>query len=401
MSLNKPEYASNDRVYMSDLKADVQPMDHPRTFGLSSAATQQLWRDQITQQLQDVSTVNRYLHGSLSAVNETGKPLINFDSGKEWFISNVTFMFASGMIFGENDNKRMNRVLKSFENEPNKAYLMNPHQVMSYDDEVIKAIESERGYDNGNYHIMMAVIVNPDDLDNAPLPELSHEGVVYSSLSWDQIETVLAKYISMFGVVAEYVEEYDDGGLKRRRRGNYLLGNHDDSTSILRMSISDFPNETDAMYEYNKRQNLRGQRLPFGEDQRAPGLGVDQRFKAGKSLYDRINADMRVNLTPAVDGNVGAMLRSDDMYLPPENQNPEYVLYRDNPSTYDHTNGTNITANANPIDKMTLPNFSATGIIKHDSAVDTGFGIKSKTNAKGEHYKHVSGFRPLFPSSRK
>ena len=248
-------------------------------------------------------------------IDYNGNDIINYSNEKEWFYKNIVFVFSIGKIFDEEDDKLTNEILACFSTKPNAAYLINNYYVKNFDDELVKAIEEKYNVGNGNYHLMLSVVcvASDDDIKNAPMNELKHRGIINCLTSFNTINSAMKKYISLFGFVAEYVEQFHDG---RVRHNMY---------NVDKGSTFDITKPIDKITVLSDAERLKKIHI----------------FK-NLPLYAEIH-----------DKDV--ILKSTEKYIPVDNRKAEFILF-DGKDTYDKENGINVLENVNPASRGNIPN---------------------------------------------
>lgn len=385
---NHPEYrtiTSNENMLNTSINTLTSEMGKPHqsslSFGLTSKRVQEEERKRREAIESLARTVNSFMNDEELPVDEHGRRLINFDSNKEWFFNNITFIFVEGMVFDEEDTERMNGVLSCFQDLPNKAYLNNRYLLLNYDDEVAMAIENKIGIENGNYHIMMGVInqAGAEQIKTAPMVCFRQSGLLYCETKWETIETRMSGFVSNFGLIYEDKGKGDIHGIKNQQRitrENYFdLDPAVSAMEIMNTKVEDFPRgQEKEYYEYNRRENMRVGRA-FTQNQRGSRVGDEEfRMKSGRDLYSRIEND-RLTSIPAREK--GGVMKMDLYYLPRESQQAEYILYKDDEG-YNVTEGNNVVSAINPTAKTNMPQFG-------------------NKNYKGQNNRRVVGTQPVFP----
>jgi hypothetical protein len=73
---------------------------------------------------------------------------------------------------------------------------------MTYTDETIKKLEKRLAVKNGNYHILMIVLVDGSDLEHAPEPDLKRSGIIAHFLDWKSSIDYLKKMVARYGLIS-------------------------------------------------------------------------------------------------------------------------------------------------------------------------------------------------------
>lgn len=312
------------------------------------------------------------------ATDFDGKRIINNTSERQWFKDYVALVFSIGCIFNQNDQTKLNEILKCFENNGNVGFLMNYHKVMTYEDPLVQAIEKKLEIGNGNYHLFLVPIVQTKDpkiLQCAPEQKYSFSGTVDKFCEWNDIynymQTIVARYglMTPTKVVLEHREPSD--------RQSWEIGQTDLATKTVRHSEveSNFDIDIDPNDENQIRLNTE---LEFRHEQdehfkprvrevlRARSSENDnpnrQRVKTNKSLYSRIaeSIDPKIASDSVIDEHKGVQLRLNEAIQPPQKKTNEFQLYEDD-STYE--NGRNIIDfSTDQSSRQYIPSFQHTNI---------------------------------------
>ena len=367
--MNKEINAENESIGL--LTRQAASYSTNMEFGLTSPKVSQAILEDQAKQLAITKQVSEYLCSEHVPVDDHGRRLINCDESKRWFYTNITFVFATGFIFDEEDTKRMDAVLGCFVDKPNRAYLNNSYHLLNYDDELVMALEKTIGITNGNYHILMAVLNAADDeqLKIAPSVRFKHSGITKITTKWTEIENMIAEYVSNYGFIFEYHDRTDVNSFKNQQRlsrENYF--NSNPSQNVLDLFQTKVE-KIDPVVNFNARENMRVGRA-FGQHQRGDPKDAEQdfRMKSGNDLYSRIANDHLQSLTSRTKGGVlkmnlyqmqsspgfgledGAVYRKEQ----PEAKQSEYILYP-GADAYSISSGDNVAPQANPMIKSSMP----------------------------------------------
>lgn len=345
---------------INEIKKSEPERKNRRIFGLKSNMEKEMINKKVQNLLSTSKVVDEYLVAESVPIDEDGHKIINYTSEKGWFFDNVSFIFATGAIFDEVDTVNLDHVLQCFNVNANQAYLKNRYFVLDYSNPVVQKMESLFGIKNGNYRILCAVVVSAsdEDLKKSPMKDFSHKGVIKVETIWKSIDSMFAKYISVFGFIAEHFERQDityGNGQRMLRKNSFDPQPASSPMDLLNTPIEKFtPGGKKNDYNEHEFKQIRTAKT-FGESQRGKNNDVsgDFRKKEASSLYDRISHQPLRDLPSK---QVGATLRLNDFYLD-EDDEPEYIIYNDL-STYDKTIGKNIFAANNPDLKKVMPNFS-------------------------------------------
>lgn len=337
-------------------------------FGLTSPNVTKQLREEQAKQLAITKQISEYLCADDEPLDEHGRRLINCDDSKRWFYTNITFIFATGFIFDEDDTKQMDAVLECFVDKPNRTYLNNSYRLLNYDDALVTALEKTIGISSGNYHILMAILNAADDeqLKIAPESRFKHSGIMKITTKWSDVESTIAEYVSTYGFIFEYHNKTEVNSFEKQQRlsrENYF--NSNPSQNVLDLFQTKVEKH-DPEVNFNARENMRVGRS-FGRHQRGePDAessvynGADFRMRSGNDLYSRIANDHLQSLTSRTKGGV---LKMNLYQMQPEAKQSEYVIYPD-ADAYSIPSGDNVAPAADPtikssMPKITSPNYSA------------------------------------------
>lgn len=327
-----------------------------RVFGIENSQN----NEKINEIIELSSITSSFLNNDEKPIDEHGRRIINYSPEKKWFLDNISFIFATGLIFDDNDTKKLDNVLRCFNDLPNQAYLNNTKFILDYNDELVKSIESTCGIKNGNYHILFTVInsANEELIKTAPSNDFNHIGTILVSTKWEEIINKISEYVSNYGLIYEYFGKSKADFKHQQRISRDNLYNPNPSISVTDVyfsEIKDLPGETSDTFKFNKKENMRTGKA-FLHNQRGDREDYqDPRLEKGKDLYSRINNDVQQSLPTK---QVGGVMKMDLYKLPESEQKSEFVIY-DLPGTYSIPQGNNLFGMTNPMTKADMPNFSS------------------------------------------
>ena len=280
-----------------------------------------------------------------------GKRIINNTSAKQWFKDYVALVFSIGCIFNSTDQTKLNEILKLFENSGNYGFLMNYHKVMSYEDELVQAIEKKMEIGNGNYHVCLITIVqtkDPSVLERAPEQKYHYSGTIEKFCEWPDIYNYMKTIVARYGLITPNQptiihktagdkatwEIGNEGLATKTARHNEVESSFDididpdDENQISLYQDLEFKHERDEHFKPRIREPLRARASENDNPQRMRNL-------YNKSLYSRIaeSIDSSVTADSTVDEHKGVQLRMNESKQPPPKRTAEYQLYDDD-STY-------------------------------------------------------------------
>lgn len=137
---------------------------------------------------------------------ETGKLLINIEDANKWFSEHVYMLFSIGKVFDKDDRSFMDSVLNYF-SKPNECYLACRYDVLSYKNSTVQEIENNIAVENGNYHILLVVIVyaDKDELEESPEFMFNTSGIVKWTADPEMIKDIMLMFLNRYGIATEKV----------------------------------------------------------------------------------------------------------------------------------------------------------------------------------------------------
>ena len=354
-----------DKNYNPDGKFASESTDGELIFNWDSDYKKQdmmEYRDQTEKQLQFLDQLfndqGRKTNGLIKDAHDyDGKRIVNNTKDRQWFKDYVALVFSIGCIFNSTDQRKLNELLKLFENSGDYGFLMNYHKVMSYEDPLIKAIEQKMEIGNGNYHLCLITIVQTQDpkiLAQAPEQKYSYSGTIEKFCEWndiyDYMKTIVARYGLMTPIMpildhktADTMQSWEignEGKATKTVRHAEVESNFDididpeDENQIMLNADLDFKHEQDEHFKPRVRTVLRARASENDNPER-------NRVKYNKSLYTRIaeSNDSMIQHDSVINKEKGVQLRMNESVRPPPKRQPEYQLYEDD-STY--MNGRNV-----------------------------------------------------------
>ena len=238
---------------------------------------------------------------------------------KEEYWSNTTFIFSVGIVFDDNDTNILIELVNMFDSNQS-TFLPNDYQLSSYKDELIKTVEDNWNISNGNYHLMLVVLVN-DSVNNI-------------ILNMEDIKQYMKQQFSQYHITK--VKRQSAEVLNRRMKFNSINNPVTDNIVISKYTdIKDF-NVDEAVSSDNVRvdrklneftsidDNNHYYRKPAKNIQREStynkGNNTIQRLKNVNSLWKQLHStnvvpdDLYIN-----EGMKGVILKSDTLYSNDEN----------------------------------------------------------------------------------
>ena len=254
-----------------------------------------------------------------------GKKVINNNPDKEWFKNNVSFYFSKGCVFDDFDMKYL-QTIESYFDKNNNIYLANVYQISDYFSNRTQSLEKLLNISNGNYHILLILVVITEDksiLENAPESLFSKYGIVDYYINHSDISNILKILFSKYSLINEPEEK-----LKNLPTKGQLLRCVNKNDDVERFSINntvDYQNSdyrelySNLMINNQKNQEL-SKRQKFINDKRLGNYDTINKRINNKSLYQRSNNAENnttiINSKAPITGNNGIYNRTDDQILP-------------------------------------------------------------------------------------
>jgi hypothetical protein len=207
--------------------------------------------------------------------------ILNLDSNNKWFNDNVAFLFSLGCIFDENDRKYINEIIDVFTDNKHSGFLKNYYRIASYTDDMIKAAEKKLAVENGNYHILLIVLVfDGADFENAPETEFKRAGIIQHFLEWKHVVRYISMMIARYGLISNIQTPHDRESweiLEGKSLGNSARELFDIELDGNSVSIKDF----------DSIENIKRE-LAENFPSRATNKEVSRTDKSKKSMHNRL-----------------------------------------------------------------------------------------------------------------
>lgn len=232
---------------------------------------------------------------------------------KEKYWSNTTFIFSVGIVFDDNDTNVLIELVNMFDSNQS-TFLPNNYQLNSYKDELIKIIENNWNISNGNYHLMLVVLVN-DSVNNI-------------ILNVEDIKQYMKQQFNQYHITK--VKRQPAEVLNRRTKFNSINNSASDNITIPKYTdIKDF-NVDEAVSSDNVRVDRKLNEFTSIDSShyyRKPAKNIQrestynksnntiQRLKNVNSLWKQLHStnvvpdDLYIN-----EGMKGVILKSDTLY---------------------------------------------------------------------------------------
>jgi hypothetical protein len=134
--------------------------------------------------------------------HSTYSNFLNVTPENKWFNENVSFIFSTGCVFDEDDRRQINELLEVFIDNGRTGFLKNYFRVMIYIDDIIKKLEKKLAVKNGNYHILLIVLVDETAISEAPEPDFSQGDIVDHFLNWRHVIEYISKMSARYGLLS-------------------------------------------------------------------------------------------------------------------------------------------------------------------------------------------------------
>ena len=330
------------------------------------------------QQLKRLELLNQQTKQTLNIISyefndaDTGKKILNAEHKNVWFSKHVYMMFSLGKIFSRNDSSFLQSVLNYF-NKENEIYLSNKYDVLNYNDDLVKRIEQNINIDNGNYHIMLVLIVyaNENELKESPEYLFNSSGIVKYLIGTEDIKQVMLTLLNKYGIATETFISTKQPQYISDTRDNITLQENkfkfdssiDWNDANNRKLYSDLRYRTDRDNDFAIRTRLN-------EDARINGLREHQSKKRidNNTLYSRISND--ITSTTVQSPKQGIISKMTENIIPTD--------YNDTSKIYSYQ----IYDNENMIKDDTIKNNARNKKISSDYSVLYDYGIDGKLNLK-------------------
>lgn len=291
-----------------------------------------------------------------------GKPITNLNNENDWYRQNVALVFSMGKIFNKIDNENMNVIQGMFQsNDGNSAFLLNHYERLAYTDAKIQSLEKHMKVANGNYHIMLLVIVLPNSPDSAPEELYSTSGVVCKYFDWKDVQEYMSTVISRYGLITERETDVSKASYQTGMNGlavptsrdmkpgeqfdmNLEFGLSPDKALSLDMENGFIAEQHRITQERYRNTHKDRAKLNISDK---PG-----RVGTGRSLQQRVQEVLVPADDDIPDRVQGVQLRFNERIQPPSQKRPEFQIFDDD-STY--VDGENIPQNDPSTRITTIP----------------------------------------------
>lgn len=224
---------------------------------------------------------------------KTGRKIINANYDNIWFSQHVYMLFSFGRIFDNND-KAFHSTVNNYFNKDNEIYLDCRHDTMNYKDELIQKIERQIGIENGNYHLLLVIIVyGKTDTEEPPEELFSVTGIVKWAIESDEIKEIMLTFLNKYGLAIQTeVPHKIPARISGRRDDNTMMNQKfklhseiDWNSGPNRMLFSDLDYRNHRDEDFAARQR-------FAEDSRISGKRErPSKNRTSDTLYKQIYND--------------------------------------------------------------------------------------------------------------
>ena len=224
--------------------------------------------------------------------SSTGKTIINANYNNVWFSKHVYMLFSMGRIF-DKDDQEFYKTVNNYFNKDNEMYIDCIHDTMNYKDDLIQKIEKHIGIENGNYHLLLVIVVygKKEELEKPPEYLFASEGIVKWAIESDEIKEIMLTFLNKYGLaVRSSIPHKIPARISGRRDNNTLM----DQKFKLHSDIdwNSEPNRalfSDLRYRNNRDEEF-AQRQRMNEDPRISGKRErPSKNRTMNTLYQQIN----------------------------------------------------------------------------------------------------------------
>ena len=274
----KPVYTNDSLMFSIDSPINDQRLEkkYKRLEEVANATTKML---------KDIS--NEYVDPV------TGRTIINANKNNMWFSKHVYMLFSMGRIF-DRDDQAFYKTVNNYYNTDNEMYLDCHHDIMNYKDDMVQKIERQIGIENGNYHLLLVLIVygKDDELKDPPEYLFSTSGIVKWAIETEEIKEIMLTFLNRYGLATQSeIPHKIPTRISGRRDDNTLM----DQKFKLHSEV-DWNNEpnrmlfSDLSYR-NHRDEDFAQRQRMCEDPRISGKRErPSKNRTASTLYQQIHA---------------------------------------------------------------------------------------------------------------
>lgn len=357
---------------MSSEKYISQTITMPDSFGLHSEEYDKMIRSQQELIKKEMNAVYNILNKTNNIVVEgsTGKQIINVNKNNIWFANNVFFYFSMGRIFDKFDSQMLQELKNYFTPKSNNTFLINRYEVSNFTTDRTKKLENNIGVTNGNYHLLLIIIVyaKEEDLKDAPELAFRERGIINMYNDIREIRDIMQSYMEKY-FLSSYIEPTsrinpDPIGVNDNKSMldvKYDLNSEFNIDSPENRQIySDLKNRNDRDKDFATRQYMRN------DSRLTPGIPEPKMKRNNNPLNKRVYETSASTTIPS--NEVGVYDRTYDKILP--TMQNEYKLFGnsendDNYITYKNPDNSTVKLNVlNPMnglgerDEIQIPSFN-------------------------------------------
>ena len=252
----------------------------------------------------------------------TGKDILNADYNNLWFSQHVYMLFSLGRVFDKNDSNFFDSVVNYF-NQENEIYLGCSYDIMNYKDDLVKKIEQQIGIENGNYHLLLVLIVYANDAELEHTQEylFSTSGIVKWAIESDEIKDIMLTFLNRYGIATEApIPHKIPQRISGRRDDNTLINTkfnlHSDvdwNSEPNRMLFSDIAYRNNGNEEFAARTGLNEDTRINGKRER-----VTRNRLNTDSLYNRMYEESKKASTVPIYGKQVVISKMVENVIPSE-----------------------------------------------------------------------------------
>lgn len=315
---------------------------------------------------------------------DTKRKITNADADRMWFRDNVFFIFSTGCIYDEEDGELLSKVLAYFHEDDHVAFLDNKILVLSYTNDMVKAIENNLAIENGNYHVLcVPVVYKTANVNDAPEGLFMKTGLIDKYISWKEISGLMVNCITKYGLLIERMPDKEDRSRLKSVPAELAM-HYDKPIDPDEPETIQWQQSIETNHELEETFRKRVRHSGVSRDGSLVGKHPDKRrygAPSNKSLMTRIREEHSLP-DSKVQHQVGGELRYDERKMPAAHEDKvipeEYELF-DNFGVQQRMKNSTRTNQLKEIETFDI------GENKLDRAISDGipFGLKMEAQKVG------------------
>lgn len=330
MEKTAPDYT--DARELNDTAAKLEILRNYRgdsvEFGIEPEEYKKDYIKAISEKLERAQNVLQFV-GTDWIDYTTGNKVININKANLWFTKNVYLLFSIGKIFDAMDSEFFYYVIDYFNKETQSIYLGCRYKVLNHKQDIIKKIEKKIHIENGNYHVLMVIIVYAKEskLDDAPEDLFNNRGIVKYCIDHEEIKEAMLQFLDRYGLITNEPQIIKTPPNISGRRDGVTLAEAkfkytddvDWNSGPNRLLISDLCYRNDRDESFAIRTRMKEDARIFPRDRK-------ERYRNQKSAYDRIKENNIAWTTPQFNKITGINSKMVDNVIPSDIMNDNTVL---------------------------------------------------------------------------